>query len=413
MDRTKNIILSDDRQGNLGGEDYYGETLQTERITSRSNLAAYREAWRKLSGGAPMQSPEWYLAWLQHYAEPGDEPCVLLFRDSEDTLVGLAPLFIQKAGGSATVRLLGSGDACTNHTTWLTAPGWETRVGQEVAQFLLDNRSEWDSLHFEWVDEDDSAIYATIANLEKNGCLLRKWPMANCWKIDLPSTWDDYLKTLSKKHRKQCRRFYRKYIESGMVRVHRVRNEGELHKGFKILLALHAARWGDPSQPQGVFTDRQFRAFHERVARELLNREQLHLSWLEYDGKPIAAEYQFIDQDTLFAYQAGMDPAFAHLRPGKLSILSSIRFAIEQGCHTLDLSRGNEPYKVHYRATPTPCHDLYIWPDRIGGHLGYSLGYSMKRMRYYAKVGRYLAEQWLNKGTEFIRNGSATDKTAN
>ena len=378
--------------------------LTTTPIHRIADLADFREPWRQLAAGAPMQSPEWLFTWLQYYTAPEDELCVLLFHEPKGSLVGVAPLYIQKAGGSATVRLLGSGDACTNHTTWLAAPGRETQIGHEVARFLLEHKSDWDSLHLEWIDDGDAAITTTVDYLEKNGCFLRRWPLANCWEIALPPTWDDYLKMLSRKHRKQCRRLLKKYFDSGRVQTRKVRSEKELQEGFKILLQLHGARWGDRKNPKGVFSDRKFRSFHETVARKLLKRQQLNLVWLEYDGTPISAEYQFIDENTVYAYQAGMDPSFIELRPGQLSILTSIRSAIEQGRQSFDLSRGNEPYKAHYRATPRACHDLFVWPDRFAGRLGYSLGYSMMRMRYYAKVGRYLAAQWLQKGMEFRNN---------
>ena len=74
------------------------------------------------------------------------------------------------------------------------------------------------------------------------------------------------------------------------------------------MLQLHAARWEEPAKPLGCFSDSRFRAFHETVARELLDRKQLLLIWLEFDGKPVAVEYQFIGRKTVYSYQAGMDP---------------------------------------------------------------------------------------------------------
>src|SRR5450631_2170459 len=111
--------------------------LQTTRISSLSDLDAHRGAWRTLALGAPMRSPEWLLVWWQFYAAPNDELCVLLFHERGGSLVGLAPLYIETLGNQRTVRLLGSGDASTNHTTWLSAVRWEHRVSTTVAQFLL------------------------------------------------------------------------------------------------------------------------------------------------------------------------------------------------------------------------------------------------------------------------------------
>jgi CelD/BcsL family acetyltransferase involved in cellulose biosynthesis len=365
--------------------------LKITRVQRTSDLEIYRDAWRDLASGVPTRSPEWMLVWWQYYSTPEDELCVLLFHEPGGTLVGLAPLYIQTMGKRITVRLLGSGDASTNHTTWLAAPGWETSVSRKVAQFLLDLMPGWNRLEFEFVDADDLAINATMTYLVENGFLLRRTPRHNCWKIALPATWNDYLKMLSKTHRKRCRKLQSEFLESGRVRVHRVTSDADFDEGFNILLRLHAARWGDANMPLGGFSDRRFLEFHKTVARELMRRNQLLLAWLEYQGKPVAVEYQFIDKRTVYSYQAGMDPAVDDFSPGNLSIMTAIQYAIAQGCDTFDLSRGDQPYKANWRATPTSCHDIRIWPSRISGRLEHML-WGVRTAGVYA---RKLAGQWL------------------
>ena len=349
------------------------EPLNITRVQRTSDLEVYRDAWRELAAGAPMRSPEWFLVWWKYYAAPGDELCVLLFHEPGGLLVGLAPLYTRRAGKRTTVRLLGSGDASTNHTTWLAAAGWETLVSRGVAQFLLDSEPGWNALHLEWVDVDDLAINVTVACLLEKSCLVRKTPSGHCWKITLPATWDEYLKTLSKTHRKRCRKLQQQFFESGRVQVHRAESEADLRRGFEILLQLHAARWEEPAKPLGCFSDSRSRAFHETVARELLDRKQLLLIWLEFDGKPVAVEYQFIGRKTVYSYQAGMDPSVKEFSPGHLSIMASIQSAILQHCESFDLSRGDQPYKANWRAAPEACHDIRIWPDQLPGRIEYTV----------------------------------------
>ena len=58
--------------------------------------------------------------------------------------------------------------------------------------------------------------------------------------------------------------------------------------------------------------------------------------------------------------------------PGKLTMMTAIQFAIERGCRFMDLLRGDEPYKAHWRAVPKPCHDLRAWKDHPRGRLEWS-----------------------------------------
>ena len=345
------------------------ESLQTTRIKSVSDLDPFFDSWREIAAGAPMLSPEWLLGWWEIYAAPEDELYVLLFHEPGGALVGLAPLYLQGVEGKATFRLLGAGDALTHHLTWLCAAGWETRVGIEVARFLLECKSSWKRLLFESVDEDAAAIYATMNCLTENGCLEHRRQINSCWKIALPATWDDYLRMLSGSLRKRCRKLQRQFFDSGKVQVRQVESESDIQEGFEILLKLHAARWGNARQPLGVFDDQRFRTFHDKVSRKLLAQKKLRLAWLEFDGRPIAVEYQFVDSKSVYAYQAGVDLSMDEFSPGKLSMMAAIQFAIAQGCEFFDLLRGDESYKSNWRAAPMACYDLRVWQDRSMGRV--------------------------------------------
>ena len=361
--------------------------LRTTRIDSASDLSPFLDAWRDLAAGAPMRSPEWLLAWWDIFAEPGDELCVLLFHEPEGDMVGLAPLYLQGVGGSAIFRLLGSADACTHHTTWLTAAGLETRVGIEVARFLLQCKPDWKRLVFEAVDADAAAVHATLNHLAENGCLCHRRQINSCWKIELPDTWDDYLLMLSRSLRKRCRKLQRQFLDSGKIQLHRVETEADLQHGFDVFLKLHGARWGSAHKPLGVFEDLRFRKFHETVSRNLLLQNKLRLAWLECDGKPFAIEYQFFDASAVYAYQAGIDLSKDEYSPGKLSMMAAIQFAIAQGCKFFDLLRGDDPYKTNWRAVPESCHDLRIWQSGITGRTEYAMwkGYTLF-VRYFKPI---------------------------
>jgi CelD/BcsL family acetyltransferase involved in cellulose biosynthesis len=348
------------------------------------------DAWRTLANDAPMQSPEWFLAWWQFYARPDDELSVLLCHEPGGMLVGLAPLYIRIKEKRRTVCLLGSGDASTNHTNWLAAAGWENRISRAVAQFLLGLEPGWNSVQLDSVDADAISINATVTCMAEKGCLVLSKQHHNCWKIALPSTWEEYLMMLSRLQRKRCRKLQR-YFESGVVRVHTVTSSADFHRGFEILLHLHGARWGEPDKPLGCFSDQRFRAFHVTVALELLKRNQLLLVWLEYDGRPIAAEYQFIDKKAVYSYLAGMDPSVTEFSPGNLSILASIQYAIAEGCESFDLSRGDQPYKAHWRATPTASYEVRIWPNHLSGRVEHAI-WGMSNL---AEAGKKRAVQWV------------------
>jgi CelD/BcsL family acetyltransferase involved in cellulose biosynthesis len=381
----------------------HSRPLLTTRIDSPAQLTPHLEGWRELAAGTPTRTPEWFLTWWDIYASPSDRLCVLLFQDSKEGLVGLAPLYLENFSSSkARFRLLGSGEACTNHTTWLAAAGWETRVGVEVARFLLHCKSNWNQLFLEWIDGDDAAIRATITCLAENGFHVHERPVQSCWQIPLPATWDDYLRMLSRSRRKRCRKLQREFFDSGRVRLREVENERDLEKGFEVLLQLHAARWGDSKNPHGVFSSERFLRFHRAVADKLLARNQLRLAWLECEDGPMAVEYQFVGPVSVHAYQAGVDLSMDRFSPGKLTIMAAVQFAIARGCKFLDLSRGDEPYKSNWRAAPTSCYDVRVWPDGVRGRLEHAI-WSLYGL--VTRVGKpLLPERLIRSGLQLVKH---------
>lgn len=371
-------------------------TLCAEAIKSLAALEPHLNSWRVLAAGAPMRSPEWLLGWWGSFAEPGDSLHLILVLDTQRHLVGLAPLYRQKKGRTTTLRVLGARDHCSHHTDWLARPGWEVRAGERIALSLAEDRRNWQRLLFEVVDEDAIALRATMRYLRDCSILVHARQVNSCWKISLPDSWDDYLLSLSRSLRKRCRKLQRDFLDSGAIEVRQVEKVEDLPKGFDILRNLHAARWGTAKQPLGVFSDIRFSDFHQKVARSLLTQGQLRLAWLEQDGTPVAAEYQFFDQNRLYAYQAGLDVTTG-ASTGKLSMMAAIRFALDRKCRWFDLLGGDEPYKANWRAVPIPCHNWRAWPRSFRGfqesafwHIYTSLAKSLKLLIPDHLVRRFL-----------------------
>jgi CelD/BcsL family acetyltransferase involved in cellulose biosynthesis len=332
-----------------------------------------------------MRTPQWLLSWWNQYGGPPKELSVLLIEDGP-TLVGVAPLFSDAPGRQCIYRLMGSGEVCSDHVTWFSRAGQATAVGEAVGRYLVQNKV-WKRLQLEAVDEHDVAMEASLRLLERNGCLVERSATVSCWEIDVPETWDDFLSVLSKSHRKRCKRLWREYFASGRVKVHMAETEDDFEIAWTTLLQLHAKRWATATRPGGVFDEPRFRGFHETVARQLLKDGQLRLAWLECDGLPIAAEYQLMNETTLFAYQSGMDPTQGGVQPGNLSLMATIQFAIDRKLKTIDLLRGDEPYKAHWRATPSACSDIRVWPGRVTDHVEKAIC-----------GARTLAKAWLRGG---------------
>lgn len=117
--------------------------------------------------------------------------------------------------------------------------------------------------------------------------------------------------------------------------------------------------------------------------RQFLEQGQLRLQWSEIDGRAIAFDSGYVADNGVFVYQTAFDPRWAEISPGRLHLYASIAKAIDKGYAFVDLLRGDEPYKRHLRATPTPLLELRLTAQRVRPRIGYRLW----QFRRQAKAG--------------------------
>ena len=141
----------------------------------------------------------------------------------------------------------------------------------------------------------------------------------------------------------------------------------ELPRAMAILVDLHQRRRKTLGE-KGCFASARFAGFYRDVVPELLRRGRVQLYWLEFDGRPAAAEYHLAGDGVLYVYQSGMEPELLEHKPGNLINLMIVRQAIERGYRAYDFLRGDEPYKARFGAQPRPSVELRIVPPRAAAH---------------------------------------------
>lgn len=346
--------------------------MTVSKITAIHDLAALETEWNALAAGMPLRSWDWLATWWKHYFADADRQLFVLavYADTSDPtdvskpLIGLAPWYLDRSAiKGSVVRWLGSGEVCTDHLSLICRPEDNERVATAVADALTAHYDDWDLLELSAVDADDAPINALLAALEFRECLISRHPADQCWALDLPANWEDYLASISKSHRKQLRQLERRVLESGRTSWLRVESESDLETGWDVLVDLHQRRRRSLGEP-GCFASRLFHDFHHEVVSRLLPKNQLRISWLELDGTPAAAEYHLAGTNTTYAYQGGVDPDRLGEESGRLSTILCLRAAMDEGHRQMDFLRGDEPYKAHWRATPRPTFDCRVVPNR-------------------------------------------------
>jgi CelD/BcsL family acetyltransferase involved in cellulose biosynthesis len=369
--------------------------MRVVEFSALEDLAPYAGVWDRLAAGVPFRTWDWTSCWWRHYGGRRSGPsrarlAVLGVFEGPDRLVGLAPWYIDWRPSQARVlRWLGSGEVCSDYLSVLCQPSLEDSVSEALADYLAADRSGsgprrlgWDLLAIEGVDAGDALTTRLVRHLADRGCQVHESPAMNCWRIELPETWEQYLAALSKGHRKQLRRLERNAFDSGRAVLHTVERLEQLPRAIEILVELHQRRRRWLGQ-RGCFASARFSAFHRDIMPRLLASGQLRLHWLDLDGRPAAAEYQLSGNGILYAYQGGVDPRVLDEEPGRLIMQATLRRAIDEGCRALDFLRGDEPYKAHFRATPRPGLALRVVANRAAARWRHRLWLAGRNVKHW------------------------------
>ena len=180
-----------------------------------------------------------------------------------------------------------------------------------------------------------------------------------CPVLDLAPGLDfeGYLGTLGKKERHEVRRKIRRAEATGEVRLDRsIDPLGDLDE----FVDLHQEKWGADGLFPPTAGGAQSRAFFRGLFEHCGPDGLIALQFLTVGGRRIAAGVWFDDGETLYFYNAGVDPEARDLSPGVLLVARSIDAALQAGRSRFDFLRGDEPYKYGWGATDVPIQRLLV-----------------------------------------------------
>jgi CelD/BcsL family acetyltransferase involved in cellulose biosynthesis len=365
--------------------------MRVVRFTDFAELAPYASDWDRLAAGNPFRSWAWASAWWRHYGVDASRggprrPYVLVLLDPSGRPAGIGPWYVEWSPiWGRVLRFLGSGEACAEYLGVLAEPGGEEGVAVALAAWLAEaeaGEDRWDLAEWTSGDSEDLATGLLVDALRSRGLETHSRSGPSCWRLELPPTWEQYLATLSSRHRKTIHQAENQWINSGRVEVHVVRTPGELPRAQDILIDLHQRRH-ESLGGRGAFASARFTAFHRAVMARMLLTGQLLLSWIEIDGKPVAAEYSLSGGGVVYFYQAGWAPESSRIAPGNLARIVGLRHAIAEGCRAFDFLRGDEPYKARWGATARTTCEFRVAAPRASakGRLRLWLAGSLAKQR--------------------------------
>jgi len=175
-------------------------------------------------------------------------------------------------------------------------------------------------------------------------------------ELDLPSTWQEYLGTLTQKQRHEVRRKLRRLWEAGDVNYRMIEDKESVSQSVAIFLRL----FRESGQEKVDFLTARMESFFTSLMKAMAQAGLLRLGILELNALPAAAVMCFDYKNTVFLYNNGYDPQYSFLSVGLISKVLCIKDSVERGRGKFDFLRGAEEYKHRLGGKEIPLYGCQI-----------------------------------------------------
>jgi len=298
-------------------------------------------AWDRLVAGSRLRSPfltwPWQREWTRAFAADRRLE-VRRVEDAEGRLVALLPLHEVEPG---VLKLLGGADI-SDYLDLIALAGREEEAWMALLQSRAAERVVWD-LHAVPGRSPTVTLLPQLA--AACGLSASVTVEERCPVLMLPSSWDEYLASLSGKHRHElARKMRRLEREAPEARATCASHPADVENRLGDFFDLHRrSRVG-----KARFMDVRMEAFFRRVTTALVEHGGARLWFLDTASGPIASFITLEWDDTVGLYNSGFHPDRAALSPGVVLLGHLIRDAIGRGKRRFDFLRGEERYKYEF-----------------------------------------------------------------
>lgn len=332
-------------------------------ISDRHRLHAVHAAWRALLARSAADTifltPEWTQAWLDAYGDGGGLCTVAVYRGT--ALIGLALLARRRAAlreWPLRERLCfaADGSADSDHLDILAAPGEAATVVETVMARLDALPGTWHALAWNEMPASSPVVPALTRWFDAHGWW-RETQTVPCARVDLPDTWDGYLKMLKPRMRTKVRGLVNTADAEPDLVFDRCTAHADLPARLASLYALHQARWALRGR-DGIFTDPAKRDFYERMSRAFLANGWLRFYSLRWRDQYIAHQFCFERNGILSLLQEGFDTDWSDKGVGNTLRALVFRDCIARGVAVYDFLAGVTPHKLSWGAHET--HNLRL-----------------------------------------------------
>ena len=290
----------------------------------------------------------WQQIWWEQFGD-GAEMLLLGFKDNT-RLEGIAPLLRR----NGTISLIGGPDLC-DYNDFPVLRGAEPRFYPSLLEHL--KAEAWETLEFSSLRQSSPTLQYVPELARQHGYLVQVLEEGVSPGVPLPSTWDMYLKGLSKKDRHEIRRKMRRIDSAGDdFRWYKFSEPEDVACNMEDFISL--MKFGREDKRRFLTMPRE--KFFRKISIKMASVRVFRLFFLEFKGERVAAAMCFDYGRSRLLYNSGFNPGFGYYSVGLILKALCIKDAIEEGKSYFDFLRGAEPYKYDLGGTDRTLYQLVV-----------------------------------------------------
>ena len=292
-----------------------------------------------LMKGSVFLSSAWMDAWTTAF---GPKSRYLMAVDASDRLRAAACITPMRPIGTQSAANLETGD-------W-TVTGSSAEARRLVWRHLANQAGS--RLRLTAVPDTAEDAQAARAALSEAGYRVAARPAVENPRLQLPSSWDDLLASVSRNARSQYRRRRRALEHLGRLEL-RTADADSLESDFERFIQLEGGGWKGEAKTS-IRASPQRLTLYRRFAQHAASRGWLRLQLLELNGVTIAVELNCAFAGGLFMMKTAYDEKFARLSPGLALESLTIESAIADGLRFCDFLGMAEEHKLRWGSVVHP-----------------------------------------------------------
>ena len=333
--------------------------MKVEHISDYKRFQEISDVWNEVLHSSDQDCPflthEWISSWWECFSEDNSLE-VLLFRDEKENHAGMAPLMVE----DNVLRFIAS-EEVSDYCDFAIMKGDKEEFFESLFEYFKTIPRNIKKIELMNVQSSSSTLdyLPLLASTHGFSCAQEEVEVAPL--LELPSSYEDYLGSLSKKRRHELRRKLKRMESLDGIRMEKITDSENLRTYLDRFIALHK----QGSSSKAKFWEKPgITAFFHEMAYRFSLQKWIELNVLFVEDRILATLINFSYSDRIYFYNVAFDRDFAWYSPGIFLFDHCIQEAISTGKKIADFLRGREEYKYYFGAKDSKIFRLVLMPKK-------------------------------------------------